>query len=143
MSNVRGYAQRIELSAPVARVWRALHDPVDLNVWLGSAAAVQPQVGGNYDVVLSSVVPRQGHIDVFEPERRLRVIYLTPPSMAPEKGTIIDDYMLSEQPGGSLLTLMADGIPQSPAWDHYFLALRRQTAIAMSRLSVLVSKAAG
>lgn len=140
MATVRGYAQRIELSAPVSRVWRALHDPTELNVWLGTGAVVQPQVGGSYDIVLSGAVPRQGHIDVFEPDRRLRIVYLSPPAMAPQTATIVDDYLLTQQPTGCLLTLMADGVPEHPGWDNYFLTLRRQTAVAMSRLSVLVNQ---
>ena len=140
MSTVRGYAQRIELRAPVSRVWRALHLPEELNLWLGTGAVVQPQVGGNFDIVLSGVVPREGHIDVFEPERRLRIVYLSPPSMAPQTATIVDDYLLTQQGSGCLLTLMADGVPENPAWDNYFLTLRRQTAVAMSRLSVLVGQ---
>ena len=111
MSTVRGYAQRIELSAPVSRVWRALHLPEELNLWLGTGAVVQPQVGGNFDIVLSGVVPREGHIDVFEPERRLRIVYLSPPSMAPQTATIVDDYLLTQQGSGCHESAVGVGRP--------------------------------
>jgi len=133
---VRGYASRIDIAAPPAVVWRALVDPVLLKVWYARDAHVSPQVDGRYWVLLEAGVEREAHIDVFDPERRLRLLYMHPPGMPPVEDVIVDDFLLAVEDGVTALRLLGSGVPVGGPWDSYFLKLRAGWERALARLKV-------
>ena len=65
------------LDVPVARVWRALTDPALIRIWSGEEAEIDPRKGGLYRVGKRNVDLREAHIDIFDVNRRLRLIYLS------------------------------------------------------------------
>ena len=90
----RGYAHRIDVRAPRERVWRALIEPAPLAQWYGPEARVAPRANGSYRIRVDVDLVREAHIDVFEPGRRLRLIYMPQPQMPPTDSVIVDDFML-------------------------------------------------
>src|ERR1700723_3994345 len=72
----RGYAHLVEIDVPVARVWRALTEPGLIRIWSGQEADIDPRQGGRYRIGKRGGSAREAHIDVFEVNRRLRLIYL-------------------------------------------------------------------
>jgi hypothetical protein len=48
----------IEIDAPPEAVYETLIKPEQLNRWIASNASVEPQIGGNYDLVLAPVPPK-------------------------------------------------------------------------------------
>ena len=76
-NGTRGYAHLVEIEVPVARVWRALTDPGLIRIWSGQEAEIDPRKGGMYRLGLRSESHREAHIDIFDLNRRLRLIYLT------------------------------------------------------------------
>lgn len=134
---VRGYASRIDIAAPPAVVWRALVDPQLLSIWYAKDAHVSPQVDGRYWVLLESGVEREAHIDLFEPERRLRLINMHPPGMPPTDEVIVDDFLLAVEDGQTAVRLLGSGVPIGGPWDSYFLKLRASWERALARLKVV------
>ncbi|MGQ0835110.1 MAG: SRPBCC family protein [Gammaproteobacteria bacterium] len=137
----RGYAHRIDISADARRVWVALTDSASLARWCSPKAEVRAKAGGSFRASVDRVVELDAHIDVFEPGRRLRLIYLPNAALPPADSAIVDDFLVqSSANGGTVVRLLCSGIPDSPAWDTPYLRLRTGWERAMARLKVFVEK---
>ena len=139
-TKTRGYAHRVDIAAPTSRVWTALVEPKLLARWYGPGAEVRPRMGGSFDTTLDPGIARQATIDVFEPGRRLRLVYLPPPRMPDYDSAVVDDYMLEPEGTGAIVRLLGSGIPHEDAWDDYYMALRVNSERALLRLKVLMER---
>jgi uncharacterized protein YndB with AHSA1/START domain len=137
----RGYAHRIDIAADVARVWAALTETPALTRWCSPDAEMRAKPGGSFRASVDRVVELDAHIDVFEPGRRLRLIYLPARALPPADSAIVDDFLIQPGPnGGTLVRLLGSGIPDAPAWDTPYKRLRMGWERAMARLKVFVEK---
>jgi uncharacterized protein YndB with AHSA1/START domain len=137
---VRGYAHRVDVEADVQRVWRALVEPQNLNRWCSPKATIRGQPGGVFRASVDRVTELEAHIDVFEVTRRMRLIYMTTPSLPPTESVIVDDFILEPGETATILRLLGSGYPTTPAWDVPYLRLRTGWQQAVSRLKVFVEK---
>jgi uncharacterized protein YndB with AHSA1/START domain len=136
----RGYAHRIDILADASQVWRALTEAEQLTRWCSPAADIRARQGGLFRASVDRVTEFEAHIDVFEPERRLRLLYL-PSSELPRAGTVmVDDFILDRVPGGTIVRLLGSGVPATPEWDTQYWRLRTSWQQAMTRLKVFVEK---
>jgi uncharacterized protein YndB with AHSA1/START domain len=136
----RGYALRIDVDADAPRVWAALTDNARLARWLSSNAKVSPREGGSFRASVDRETEMLAHIDVFLPERRLRLIHLPSPAMPAGEAAVVDDLMLEPRGGSTLLRVLGSGFPAEPAWEP---ALRRHQAgwrLSLARLKVFLEK---
>jgi uncharacterized protein YndB with AHSA1/START domain len=136
----RGYAHRIDIAATPPRVWTALCGPSVLPLWMGIDARIKPQQGGSWSGTLGPGLPREAMIDVFEPPRRLRLIYLPPPELPPWDGAVVDDVLLEGEGDHTILRLLCSGVPDMPEWTAHYMKLRAAAERALSRLKVLVEQ---
>lgn len=136
----RGYAHRIDIAAAPLGVWHALTDPDLLVRWLGGPAVVKARAGGRYSVMLDPGIEREALIDVFEPGRRLRLVYLTPPQMPAFEGAVVDDYLLEAGGHGTILRLLGSGFPEGRAWEAYYLKIRSASERALARLKPMLER---
>src|SRR5271163_5251425 len=97
-NGTRGYAHLVEVDVPVARVWRALTDPGLIRIWSGQESEIDPRQGGLYRIGKPEAGAREAHIDIFEPSRRLRLIYLNGRDSPPSDSAAIDDFILDVRP---------------------------------------------
>jgi uncharacterized protein YndB with AHSA1/START domain len=139
----RGYAHRIDVRAPRERVWRALIEPELLAQWYGPEARVAPRANGSYRIRVDVDLVREAHIDVFEPGRRLRLIYMPQPQMPPTDSVIVDDFMLDVDTQLTTLRLLGSGYPDEEGWERFYLRLRHGWPRALARLKVALEKTAG
>ena len=139
-AKTRGYAHRIDINAPASRVWVALIEPKLLARWFGPNAEVKPCVGGTFDSTLDPGIHRQASIDVFEPGRRLRLVYLPPAGLPGCDGAMVDDFMLESEAGATIVRLLGSGVPHETPWDEYYLKLRVNSERALARLKVLMER---
>jgi uncharacterized protein YndB with AHSA1/START domain len=138
----RGYAHRVDIHADVGEVWRALTDPTQLSRWCSPAAVIRPCQGGLFRASVDRVTEFEAQIDVFEPERRLRLLYL-PSSALPRADTVmVDDFILDRMAGGTIVRLLGSGVSGAPEWDTQYFRLRTSWQQAMTRLKVFVEKQA-
>ena len=138
----RGYAHRVDIVADASLVWRALTDPAQLGRWCSPGAVISARPGGLFRASVDRVTEFEAQIDVFEPERRLRLLYL-PSSKLPRADTVmVDDFILDRVPGGTIVRLLGSGVPGSPEWDTQYWRLRTSWLQALTRLKVFVEKQA-
>jgi uncharacterized protein YndB with AHSA1/START domain len=138
----RGYAHRIDVQAPVELVWRGLIEPEFMNLWLGSGARVRARAGGSYFVNFDRDLEREAHIDVFEPARRLRLIYQPPRGLPAHEAVVVDDFILAIEKEVAVLRLLGSGFPQDESWDPFYQRLRDGWARALARLKVCIERRA-
>ena len=140
---IRGYAHRIDLAADVQSVWRALTDPALLVTWCSPKAQIRARPGGLFRACVDRVTELEAHLDVFEPGRRLRLIYLPSAALPPTDSALTDDFILEpDRTGGTILRLLGSGVPGTPEWDAQYLRLRTGWQMAMTRLKALIDGAA-
>jgi uncharacterized protein YndB with AHSA1/START domain len=138
----RGYAHRIDVLAARELVWRSLVEPELLALWYGPEARVTPRAGGSYRIRADADLVREAHIDVFEPGRRLRLIYMPQPDMPPTDSVIVDDFLLDADARSTSLRLLGSGYPDEEQWEHFYLRLRHGWPRALARLKVALEKRA-
>lgn len=136
----RGFAHRIDIAASPARVWAALCGPVLLPLWLGNDARVKPQAGGSWSATVAPGLLREATIDVFDPPRRLRLLYLPPAGLEHFDGAVADDILLDGEDGGTVVRLLCSGVPDLPDWSAHFSKVRAATERALGRMKVLVEQ---
>ena len=136
----RGYAHRVDVEAPPARVWTALIEPALLARWLGPNAVVKPKPGGRFAVTLDPGIEREALIDIFEPNRRLRLVYMAPPQLPVFEGAVVDDFLLEPDGANAILRLLGSGIPEGKLWDAYYMKLRTNSERALARLKMLLER---
>ena len=137
---LRGYAHRIDVSADVERVWRALTQPQNLTRWCSPGADIKARPGGLFRASVDRVIELEAHIDIYEPARRLRLIYLPSAELPPTDSAIIDDFILDPTAPGTIVRLLGSGIPSTPDWDGQYKRLRMGWQAAMTRFKVFVER---
>jgi uncharacterized protein YndB with AHSA1/START domain len=65
--------KEIDIAAPPSVVWKALTEPDHLVNWLPLEASVQPGKGGTMRLTWGDPVTQESTIDVWEPEKHLRL----------------------------------------------------------------------
>jgi uncharacterized protein YndB with AHSA1/START domain len=137
-NGTRGYAHLVEVDVPVGRVWRALTDPGLIRIWSGQEAEIDPRKGGSYLVGRRNAGGREAHIDVFDANRRLRLIYLNSDDWPPSNSAVVDDFLLDVRKGEGTtsLRLLGSGIPESPAWDKPYMRIRLGWERFLARIKV-------
>jgi uncharacterized protein YndB with AHSA1/START domain len=139
-TGTRGYAHLIEVDAPVARVWRALTDPALIRIWYGDEAEIDARKGGLYRVGKRGAAAREAHIDIFEVNRRLRLIYLSGRNTPPSNSAVVDDFLLDARKGEgkTSLRLLGSGIPETEAWDQPYMRMRVGWERFLARIKVML-----
>jgi uncharacterized protein YndB with AHSA1/START domain len=128
----------VEVEAPVARVWRALTDPKLIKIWSGMEAEVDARAGGVYRMGKRGAGAREAHIDVFEPNRRLRLIYLNSRDWPRADSAIVDDFIFDARKGDgkTSLRLLGSGVPDSSEWDKPYARIRMGWERLLARIKV-------
>jgi uncharacterized protein YndB with AHSA1/START domain len=137
-NGTRGYAHLVEIDVPVARVWRALTDPGLIRIWSGQEAEIDPRKGGSYRIGKYKAGGREAHIDIFDVNRRLRLIYLKGGDWPPGDSALVDDFILDVRKGEGTtsLRLLGSGVPESPTWDKSYVRLRVGWERFLARIKV-------
>jgi len=138
---VRGYAHRVDIAGDVQAVWRALTEAPHLPRWCAPDAQMRPRAGGLFRASVDRVTEMEAHIDVYEPNRRLRLIYLPSATLPATDTAIVADFILEPAPppaGGVILRVLGSGIPDGPGWDTLYKRMRVGWSAALARLKVYV-----
>ena len=144
-SGTRGYAHLVEINVPAARVWRALTDPALIRIWSGLESEIDPREGGEYRFGRRNAGGREAHIDIFDVNRRLRLIYLHDRDLPPSESAVVDDFILDVRKGErtTSLRLLGSGVPESPAWDKLYMRFRVGWERYLGRIKVTLESPPG
>jgi uncharacterized protein YndB with AHSA1/START domain len=134
----RGYAHLVELDVPAARVWRALMDPALVRIWSGQEAEIDARQGGLYRIGKRNAGAREALIDIYDVNRRLRLIYMKSKDLPPSDSAVVDDFILDPRKGEgkTSLRLLGSGISDSAEWDAPYARLRMGWERFMARIKV-------
>ena len=137
-NGTRGYAHLVEIDVPVTRVWRALTEPGLIKIWSGQESEIDARQGGLYRIGKRSGTAREAHIDIFEVNRRLRLIYLNGKDSPPSDSAAVDDFILDTRrgEGKTSLRLLGSGIPDAQEWDRSYASIRMGWERFMARIKV-------
>jgi uncharacterized protein YndB with AHSA1/START domain len=133
--SLRGYLQSIEIEASPAVVWRALTHGPSLALWYAPESMIEPRKDGRYDVRTRFFGHRTATIDIHEPAKRLRLIYMPGegwPAVA--SGALVEDFLIDHRGERSVLRLLGSGVPEEPEWDAPLKRLRAGWAVAFDYL---------
>ncbi|HUK01751.1 MAG TPA: SRPBCC domain-containing protein [Steroidobacteraceae bacterium] len=136
----RGYAHRIDIVADAPRVWAAITTSAGLKAWCSPDAEITAREGGAFRANVDRVTELEAHIDVFLPERRMRLIHLPSASLPPNDGAIVDDFMLDAGEGTTIVRLLGSGVPATAEWDAPYMRMRIGWERAIARLKVMVEQ---
>jgi uncharacterized protein YndB with AHSA1/START domain len=144
----RGYVHRVDIRAELEDVWQALIEPAILARWHVPNARVDARVNGSYWTRLDANLAREAHIDVYQPPRRLRLIYMPLPKLPDEGAVLVDDFLIDRDEAASrhvgvnmaIVRLMGSGIPDEREWDAMYGRLRTGWERALLRLKVLLER---
>jgi uncharacterized protein YndB with AHSA1/START domain len=139
----RGYAHRVDIAAEPAEVWRALTEAEHLVRWCSPGAQIRARQGGLFLASVDRVTELEAHIDIFEPARRLRLIYLPSKALPPTEDPIVDDFILDAQEPGTILRLLGSGIPATEEWNRQHQRLKLGWLQALTRLKVFTENQLG
>ncbi len=141
----RSFAHRVDIGAPVQRVWRAFTDSATLERWTTPGATVAPRERGRMHVMFSGS-EHDAAIDVMVVPQRLRLI-LMPVKGMPSTGeggaeaAIVEDFLFERvSPAATAVRLLSSGVPSAVAWVTYYLRKRRHWELALARLKVFLEK---
>ena len=137
----RGYAHRIDVLADAATVWAYLTSTEDLRQWCSPGAYIVAREGGLLRAAVDRRTELEAHIDVFQPPRRLRLIYLPSADLPQSQTAIVEDFMLDDSSGiATVVRLLGSGFPADEEWDPMYLRVRMGWERALPRLKVLVER---
>lgn len=137
---LRGYAHRVDIAAEADKVWQALTRPEHLSRWCSPHADIKPKPGGLFRASVDRVIELEAHIDVFEPARRLRLIYLPSKELPRGETAIVDDFILDASGAETIVRLLGSGFPSTSDWDAQYKRLRTGWQAAITRLKVFVER---
>lgn len=138
----RSFAHRVDIGAPVERVWRAFTDPTLLPRWCAEQASISAREKGRLHIHWSDGAEYDAHVDVFMPPQRLRLILMPTPSMPPppQDSAVVEDFLFERGSSGTSVRLLSTGIPSRQSWVTYYLSQRRHWELALARLKVFLEK---
>jgi uncharacterized protein YndB with AHSA1/START domain len=124
----RGYAQFVEVAVEPALAWSACTEEHWLKRWYALEASVEPHRGGRFRVRTRDGRERDATIDVWDPGRRLRLIYYPEPEMlhlhGEGVGPVTEDLLFDPKPGRTVVRVFGSGVPDQREWDAYYSRLR-------------------
>lgn len=136
----RGYAVRVDISAELARVWRALTVSAHMKRWCSENSQIAAREGGSFRASLDRHKEMQAHIDIFEPMRRLRLIHMPEPGIESSESAIVDELFIEERDGETIVRALGSGFLRSPHYDALMRQYQAGWRLALARLKVYLEK---
>jgi hypothetical protein len=113
-------------------------DPALVRIWSGQEAEIDARQGGLYRIGKRNAGAREALIDIYDVNRRLRLIYMKSENLPPSDSAIVDDFILDPRKGEgkTSLRLLGSGISDSAQWDAPYARLRMNWERFMARIKV-------
>lgn len=110
---------KVELEAPAADVWKAISDAEEMVKWFAPQVRVKPGEGGDIFLSWGGGVEGLQKIEIWEPERRLRIA---------SDAQAIDYFMAGGSGGTTVLRVVQTGFGEYEStlegWKTFFFLLK-------------------
>lgn len=106
---------RIEIGAPVERVWRALTEAGELERWFPLDAEVEPGPDGRIWMSWGNELGGWSPVQVWDPPHHLRVAWVM--GEGEDAPAQITDYRLEGHGDVTTLRVVTSGFPAGASWD--------------------------
>ncbi len=117
----RSHHLDLDTQAPRTEVWEALTTSEQLKRWLVRDGNVEARIGGAVHLALRDGYEITGRIDIYIPERRLRVVVAPAEGEEPlATGPITVDLRVRERDEKTRLSVDVSGIPGTEDWEEYY-----------------------
>jgi uncharacterized protein YndB with AHSA1/START domain len=136
----RAYAARVDIEAPLERVWAALTTTAALERWMAPGSRINAQVGGAISGSLDRKRPFSAHVDVFDVQRRLRIVHLHPEETPPFDGVVVDDILVELRDGQTIVRVLGGGFPRTDEHGAFYMQRQMGWRQSLARLKVFLEK---
>jgi uncharacterized protein YndB with AHSA1/START domain len=127
-TDTRAFEMTIEIAASPEAVWQAITDAQDLVRWFPLEATIEPRAGGTWMVSWDGNWPWETTIEIWEPNRHLRVIDRKSRPYNVEGTSALDvtpmaialDWHLEAKGGSTTVRLVHSGFGRGSGWDEEF-----------------------
>jgi uncharacterized protein YndB with AHSA1/START domain len=136
----RGFVHRVDILAGAGDVWRAITEVKYLREWCAPDADIRARAGGLFRASVDRVTELEARIDIFEVEKRMRLMYLPSKLLPPSESVMVDDFILEAAKRGTIVRLLASGLPATQQWDLQYKRLRTSWHGALTRLKIYVEQ---
>ncbi len=129
MTDTRAFEMTIEIAVPAGAVWQALTTAEELVRWFPTRAEITPGAGGRWMVSWDGNWPWNTNIEIWEPNRHLRLRDQVGRPYDVEGKTINQsvaplpiaiDWYIEGRGGSTSLRLVHSGFGRGGAWDDEF-----------------------
>lgn len=146
---MRSHETTITIDAPIEEVWRAITEAERIQRWFAPKMRVDPRKGGEYVSDWGPGLEWRTVIEVWEPNRRLRLAETRDRVMSAsdvpeplEPCRLVQDFYLEAAAGGrTVVRLVHSGFGSSEAWDREYEGTRGGWASCFLRLKYSVERA--
>jgi uncharacterized protein YndB with AHSA1/START domain len=133
-SETRSHETQIEIDAPIEAVWKALTNARDVERWFAPKMSLDPRAGGEWIADFGPGIEWKTVIEVWEPNRHLRLVETRAAGDQPEPCRLVQDYYLESKGGKVVVRLVHSGFGTSGEWDTEFEGTRGGWAACFVRL---------
>jgi uncharacterized protein YndB with AHSA1/START domain len=136
----RAYAARVDIAAPLDRVWAALTTTAAMERWMGAGAKINCRVGG---LVAGSLDRKRlfgAHIDVLTEPRRIRLVHLHPEDVPAFEGAVVDDVLVEFRDGQTIVRVLGSGFPRTDEHGAFYMQRQLGWRQSLARLKVYLEK---
>jgi uncharacterized protein YndB with AHSA1/START domain len=125
----RSASGEVRIDAPPERVWCALTDARELERWFPLAAEVEPGKGGTLRMSWGAEFDEGMQIVRWDPPHHLRTLWPWP-----KDRSVVTDYRIEADGGGTHLRVVTSGFSMDPTWDDWVEGTRRGWAYELRSL---------
>jgi uncharacterized protein YndB with AHSA1/START domain len=129
---------RVEIDAPIERVWRALVEARELERWFPLEARVEPGDGGSIWMSWGNEFAAESRIEAWDPPTHLRTSWAW--GAGPSQVT---DYHLEGEGGRTVLRVVTSGFPADAVWDDLVEGTRLGWQFELGTLKHYLERHAG
>jgi uncharacterized protein YndB with AHSA1/START domain len=136
----RAYAARVDIEAPLERVWAALTTSPAMERWMGSGSRINFQVGGLIAGSLDRKRSFSAHIDILTVPRRVRMVHLHPEDVPAFEGAVVDDLLVEFRDGRTIVRVLGSGFPRTDEHGAFYMQRQMGWRQSLARLKVYLEK---
>lgn len=135
----RSHTEEVELPVDLQEAWTAITNIEMMQQWLVREGEFTPHIGGRFRLALLDGSDMSGRIDIFIPNRRMRIVVALREGEEPlPTGPITVSLQLREIKKGTRLIVTVAGIPADEDWEEDYKRSEMRWQEALKELRAVI-----